>query len=315
MVRSGRPPIQDLVHGRLRPRDLLTRSRPTALEWVRRRSTSIPGTNIVLEEVRDSSTVWLDLDEPNPRLRYKMVLFLTEHPASPPVRRRRMGFTGRRPALAGPSGDRTTLFYNPFRKMWVVQPARPSRHTKLSSAATGATSSPELLLAHAHGPATRRLRGSPPDDLDRPRVDIGSRPLELHNLDCVAYESLMLGTVLDMLRRPERSARNSNHIQVGFSRDGFHWARPSRDPFIDVSERARRLELGQRAIGAAVAVSSSATARTSARQRPSGQSADSSVPALARLVWRRCVAIGSHRSMIADRLPRIAGLGTAKRAP
>jgi hypothetical protein len=29
-----------------------------------------------------------------------------------------------------------------------------------------------------------------------------------------------------------------NHIQVGFSRDGFHWSRPSREAFLDVSEEA-----------------------------------------------------------------------------
>ncbi len=88
------------------------------LAWVRPPLDVIPGTNIVLDEIRDSSTVWLDRDEPNPHLRYKMVLFLQN------IRHLRQfvspdGIHWTPAGLAGPSGDRTTLFYNPFRKKWV----------------------------------------------------------------------------------------------------------------------------------------------------------------------------------------------------
>ena len=58
---------------------------------------------------------------------------------------------------------------------------------------------------------------------------------EVYNLDCVAYESVLLG--LFTIFRGERIEREKpNDICVGYSRDGFHWARPDRQPLIPVSE-------------------------------------------------------------------------------
>ena len=77
------------------------------LEWQRPALDVIPGTNIVLNEVRDSSTVWLDHDEPNPHLRYKMVVFVQN------IRNLRRfvspdGIHWMPAGFGGPSGDRTT---------------------------------------------------------------------------------------------------------------------------------------------------------------------------------------------------------------
>jgi hypothetical protein len=72
------------------------------------------------------------------------------------------------------------------------------------------------------------------DRLDALRPDIGAPP-ELYNLDVVAYESVLLG--LFGMYRGERPYREKpNDICIGFSRDGFHWARPWREPFIGVSD-------------------------------------------------------------------------------
>ena len=60
---------------------------------------------------------------------------------------------------------------------------------------------------------------------------------ELYNLDCVAYESVVLGMFTLYYGDPP-GRHKPNQIYVGFSRDGFHWARPSRTPFIGVSERS-----------------------------------------------------------------------------
>ena len=68
------------------------------------------------------------------------------------------------------------------------------------------------------------------DELDRPRVDLRLAP-ELYNLDCVAYESVLLG-LFTLCRGDPPGRHKPNHVCVGFSRDGFHWARPSRAPFI-----------------------------------------------------------------------------------
>jgi hypothetical protein len=72
------------------------------------------------------------------------------------------------------------------------------------------------------------------DALDPRRTGYDIAP-ELYNLDCVAYESLILG--LFTIWRGERTDREKpNDICVGFSRDGFHWHRPDRRAFISVSE-------------------------------------------------------------------------------
>jgi hypothetical protein len=59
---------------------------------------------------------------------------------------------------------------------------------------------------------------------------------QLYNIDAVAYESVMLG--LFTIYRGEHSDREKpNDLCVAFSRDGFHWSRDARDPFIPVSEQ------------------------------------------------------------------------------
>jgi hypothetical protein len=60
-------------------------------------------------------------------------------------------------------------------------------------------------------------------------------PSELYNLDCAGYESVLLG--LFSIWRGEYDTREKiNDVTVGFSRDGFHWTRDDRTPFIPVSE-------------------------------------------------------------------------------
>src|SRR5947209_10357494 len=77
------------------------------------------------------------------------------------------------------------------------------------------------------------------DSKDPPRDDLKTT-CQLYNLDCVAYESLLLGLFTiwrgDLNIPPGRP--KVNEICVGYSRDGFHWHRPDRHAFIGVSERA-----------------------------------------------------------------------------
>ncbi len=98
-----------------------------------------------------------------------------------------------------------------------------------------------------------------PADPRRPEYNV---PAELYNLDCVAYESLMLG--LFTIFRGERTDREKpNDICVGYSRDGFHWARPDRQRVHRRVRTRRGLELGERAVGGRRAAWSSATGCTS----------------------------------------------------
>src|SRR5690606_27459751 len=74
------------------------------------------------------------------------------------------------------------------------------------------------------------------DTLDKPDPQIGN-PAQLYSLNAVAYESIMLGQfyiLLGPLNRicDEGGFPKTTELKMGFSRDGFHWHRPDRRPFI-----------------------------------------------------------------------------------
>ena len=78
-----------------------------------------PGTNIVLVGGnRDSATVWLDHDASDPQQGFKLFQFHRDAwRASVHTSPDGMHWSG--PTWSGPCGDRSTIFYNPFRKVWV----------------------------------------------------------------------------------------------------------------------------------------------------------------------------------------------------
>ncbi len=206
------------------------------IRWTRPELDVRRGTNIVLPEWRDSSTVWLDLEEKDPRRRYKL---FRSHPEGG-----HFGLSlhfsadgihwGERVLRTGSTGDRTTVFRNPFRKKWVYS----IRHGWGQPRKRRYWETPDLL----GGPQWTRIDEPPmwcgADRLDPPREDLKVTP-ELYNLDCVAYESLLLG--LFSIWRGDRNIPPGrpkvNEVCTGFSRDGFHWHRPDRRAFIGVSER------------------------------------------------------------------------------
>ena len=207
------------------------------LEWRKPVLDVIDGTNLVLDLPRDSSTVWLDHRAGEPESRFKLAIYSgRDH------RVRRFlsadGIRWRDVGLAGPSGDRTTFFYNAFRDRWVFSirdddirrpdgakiAGRFRRYWETDRFDTSETwtANDAVLWAAA-------------DRLDRQRPEFHVMP-ELYNLDCVAYESVLLG-LFTMFRGEGPARHKPNDVCVGFSRDGFHWSRPWREPFIPVSER------------------------------------------------------------------------------
>ena len=66
---------------------------------------------------------------------------------------------------------------------------------------------------------------------------------QLYNLDVFAYESLLIGLFV-IWQGPDNETckklgiHKRNQVFVGYSRDGYHWDRPDRQPFLPVSERA-----------------------------------------------------------------------------
>lgn len=135
----------------------------------------------------------------------------------------------------GPTGDRSTMFYNPFRKKWVYS---------LRSSFRGRSRDyweADDFLAGAVWDDQEPVLWAAADRLDLPDPEIGDPP-QLYNLDAVAYESLMLGFFEIHLGPPnercmEQGLPKITELNFAYSRDGFHWHRPDRTPAIRAERR------------------------------------------------------------------------------
>ena len=209
----------------------------------------VPGTNIVDTCDRDAATIWLDRNEKDPSRRWK--LFNIERR---PTDKRwqiilKYSADGRKwsrgVAQSGDVYDRSTAFYNPFTKRWALS-LRWSTPVSSRSRAYAENEDPELLVSLTHrvrkDAVDRNLHfWFAPDDKELrhpkyPEVEPG-----IYNFDAIAYESIMIGQYAawcgpgnNICKRDGIQKRNV--IELGYSRDGFHFARPSHKPFMDVNE-------------------------------------------------------------------------------
>lgn len=213
------------------------------VHWEKPKLDVEPGTNIVHLGRRDSSTVWLDLDEQDPVKRYKLG-YSTGHLQPFLVHFSPDGIHWGDPvAQTPPVADRTTFFWNPFRQVWVLS---LRDHTPGSIDESRLKTPGEVLRFRSyreHSQLMAATRWEPDevvrwvgaDRLDTSRVDLNARP-ELYNLDVVAYESLLVGFFTIWRGQPLERGK-PNEVVIGFSRDGFHWDRSYRKTFMDVSEQ------------------------------------------------------------------------------
>jgi hypothetical protein len=199
--------------------------------WHKPQLDVVAGTNIVDTRSRDSSTVWLDGFAARPDERYKMTVWkdgtLTLLLSRDGVRWRELGRTRE-------VGDRSTFFYNPFRRVWVFSLRAEQFPASSSGRFRRYWETPEFRNAVGLD-QSRSVAWVKADSRDHARPELARAP-ELYNLDCVAYESVLLG--LFSVWRGESSVREKvNEVLVGFSRDGFHWHRPDRRAFLPVSDQ------------------------------------------------------------------------------
>jgi hypothetical protein len=213
------------------------------INWERPNLEIVPGTNQLLPGLRpDSTTVFLDHDTKNPDERFKMFLrgpdFLGEYHGFSLVSPD--GIHWSEPVRTGYCGDRSTMFYNPFRKKWVYS---------IRSGGPLKSGSGRARYYHEHSDFLKGAEwkeGEIPfwtgaDRLDPPDPIIGNKA-QLYNLSAVGYESLMLGFHQIHLGPPNGECQKLGipkitELMLSFSRDGFHWHRPNREAFIPATRK------------------------------------------------------------------------------
>lgn len=230
------------------------------LRWQKPAWDVVPGTGAVLADepglFRDSSTVWLDLEENDSARRFKMFRVVVQQKTADgrkqivkwiKIHLSSDGVHWKLAAESDPCGDRTTVFYNPFRKVWVYglrdggnEVGRCRYYYETRDVLDARWRDPRRPNRPVPWVGADRLDAARPDlnlerDPNRP-WDIHP-PQQLYNLDCVAYESLLLG-LFSVWRGQPLDRPKINEVCVGYSRDGFHWARPDRRAFCGVSEEA-----------------------------------------------------------------------------
>lgn len=205
----------------------------------------LAGENLLLAPGQDiaggDNSVWLDLEARNPDERVK---FMTERTYGMANRAaaevshtlHTISANGRlSPAVpAGKAADYCSFFYNPFRAKWAYSIKRNGPHGRTRYyAESDSFFTPRVF--------ERSVFWVGADRLDEPDPRIGDIP-QLYSLSAVAYESIMLGAFQIHLG-PKNSIcelggfPKITEIKLGFSRDGFHWDRPDRRPFISATRR------------------------------------------------------------------------------
>jgi hypothetical protein len=190
---------------------------------------SVPNTNMVIEAARDSSTVWMDVEDPDPSRRFKAFIYAGGQQL-------RVFFSSdgiqweEQPFRIEATGDRTTMFWNPFRKVWVNSIRAGLSLPEISGRVRFYAESPDLINWTPADIVDAYWQGwdtfwTAADNEDPPYGGAGEPFPQLYNLDAVAYESLFVGLFSWFYPPP---GPDLVEIGVGFSRDGFHWDRPTR---------------------------------------------------------------------------------------
>lgn len=180
----------------------------------------------------DSTAVFIDYDCPNDE-KYK--LFLRgpgeEFPGIAAVSADGINFD--KYTSTGPVYDRSTIFYNPFRKKWVYSIRRPWNNRARDYVEC------DDLISGAAWKKEDVHHWMCCDDLDLPNGYMRDKP-ELYNVDCVGYESIMVG-LFQILYGPanaiceEYGIPKITELMPMYSRDGYNFSRPSRESIISAS--------------------------------------------------------------------------------
>ncbi len=238
-----------------------------ALRWERPKLDVFPGTNKVMLKDndlwrRDTVSVWLDLDASNPNERFKATMFCRSGALGTKLDNYNPGLL----LLASADGihwnlrgqtkhskDNTTMFYNPFRKVWVFSHRIHIQHPDgryeraraywetddfFSAAGEAMAERPPVYWMSEQSSEFRETTKQA-----SAAIELGNSTIaQIYKIDATPYESLLLG-VFEILSGPtnEECAAEGKpkrtDLQLAFSRDGFHWSR-HRETFIGGTGKA-----------------------------------------------------------------------------
>jgi predicted neuraminidase len=185
--------------------------------------------------------VWLDLNAQSPAERLKYITCWLHVPKE----QRPQGFMHSLHVSDGKTfsdavttsiaaDDYCSFFFNPFREKWVfsikmgTSRGRSRYYYESDDFLAGADWKKSVFWT-----CTDKLDLPEPAD----RYPGGGEPAQLYSLNAVAYESLMIGMHY-IHRGPNNGVCEKGKfpklldLELGFSRDGFHWDRPDRSGFI-----------------------------------------------------------------------------------
>ncbi len=221
------------------------------VNWKRPDCGVVPGTNALLPEHDvDTWVVIPDYASADPYSNWRLMYSWGNcekhlYTAEDGIHWRHVGDTG-------PGGDRTTMFYDPFRSVWVFsirgQPRFLSRTRSRWDSPTFGGPSCQWSCPWKKGdpgkyPGLKEPKPwMPLDEKDLPDLAIANKPPQLYNFDAVAYESIMVGVaeILHPHPRDNDSCRDAGmpkitDLQFAYSRNGWDYERPDRRAAIPAS--------------------------------------------------------------------------------
>lgn len=216
--------------------------------WTKPDLDIVPGTNIVDTTEHDCVSVLLDKFERDPAKRYKMfvVEFNSRSAVSMKLKYSSDGIHWSMPkALSGELYDRCSAYYDPFRQKYILSLKTINGRYRRSRNYLE-HEDPEMLVSLAHrvydNKSDKFIRywfNAEEDDPRNPHFP-DLRP-QIYNHEAMPYEGWMLG-YFTVWQGPENgvcdslSIQKRNEVLIGWSKDGFHWNREDKTPFLPVTE-------------------------------------------------------------------------------
>lgn len=220
------------------------------LTWTRPDCGIVKGTNRVLpDQLLDSWSVFPDYESADPYANWRLMVSVAGGVTDNLLFTSSDGIHWDSVGKAGQSGDRSTMFYDPFRSKWVFSlrgngPGQGGRNRSYWASGTFGGDACKWSF-----PGSAENTGSPrskpwlaTDDSDLTDTAITPCRPQLYNVDAVGYESILLGMFEILQPLP---GDNGDCVKAGmpkitdlhfaYSRDGWSFSRPDRTAAIAAS--------------------------------------------------------------------------------